>query len=323
MAHLSPCSPMRSPDSRPRQAGNLSTDFIASPRHAHCSTPERFYSKYVLASVNRVGDVDKLIRELRLEQSRSPHKAIEFEDDHEEVADMRMALRRERSSHASTREALQECEEKLQRLTAMSALVRLEQHRRLEAKTRELQELEETLRQKEWQMDETQAQLDKTKAQLRGTEELLKNLILSQGGGGVEKQQPQGSSTPSAARTDSPSQGSSPQSRIAESFNCPITCELMQDPVVAADGFTYERWAIEKWLKHHDTSPCTGCSLPHKQLIPNFLIRSQIRNASALFGLATLVATEPPPPTRKEQLTSVRRNVGRRKRLHRPECVIS
>ena len=30
-------------------------------------------------------------------------------------------------------------------------------------------------------------------------------------------------------------------------------CQLMIDPVMAADGFTYEREAIELWLKGHDT----------------------------------------------------------------------
>jgi hypothetical protein len=24
-------------------------------------------------------------------------------------------------------------------------------------------------------------------------------------------------------------------------------CNLMADPVVASDGFTYERWAMERW----------------------------------------------------------------------------
>jgi len=44
-------------------------------------------------------------------------------------------------------------------------------------------------------------------------------------------------------------------------------CQLMIDPVIAADGFTYEREAIELWLQGHDTSPrtpwqrCSQCLL--------------------------------------------------------------
>lgn len=29
----------------------------------------------------------------------------------------------------------------------------------------------------------------------------------------------------------------------------------MRDPVIAADGHTYDREAIEMWLRNHDTSP--------------------------------------------------------------------
>merc|ERR1712146_346013 len=38
-------------------------------------------------------------------------------------------------------------------------------------------------------------------------------------------------------------------------FLCPLTRELMRDPVFTADGQTYEREAIEAWLRDHDTSP--------------------------------------------------------------------
>ena len=32
----------------------------------------------------------------------------------------------------------------------------------------------------------------------------------------------------------------------------------MEEPVVTQDGQTYERHAIEYWLRDHDTSPLTG-----------------------------------------------------------------
>ena len=34
-----------------------------------------------------------------------------------------------------------------------------------------------------------------------------------------------------------------------------------------ADGFTYERSAIEQWLENHNTSPKTGIELESKQLV--------------------------------------------------------
>jgi len=41
------------------------------------------------------------------------------------------------------------------------------------------------------------------------------------------------------------------------SFVCPITGAVMADPVVAADGYTYERGAVEGWLAAHTESPIT------------------------------------------------------------------
>ncbi len=40
-----------------------------------------------------------------------------------------------------------------------------------------------------------------------------------------------------------------------------LTQDLMQDPVVASDGYSYERAAIEKWLLTRDTSPMTNAPL--------------------------------------------------------------
>ena len=59
-------------------------------------------------------------------------------------------------------------------------------------------------------------------------------------------------------------------------LSCPITCELMQDPVVAADGMTYEKVAIERWLESHATSPMSGEALEHKFLNPNLFVRGKI-----------------------------------------------
>jgi sugar lactone lactonase YvrE len=52
-------------------------------------------------------------------------------------------------------------------------------------------------------------------------------------------------------------------------YLCPITMQRMVDPAVTADGHTYERLAIEQWLRTHDTSPMTGERLPNKTLSAN------------------------------------------------------
>ena len=49
-----------------------------------------------------------------------------------------------------------------------------------------------------------------------------------------------------------------PGQELRDEFTCPITRALMRVPVIAADGHTYCRAAIERWLLHHSTSPKTG-----------------------------------------------------------------
>lgn len=57
---------------------------------------------------------------------------------------------------------------------------------------------------------------------------------------------------------------------------CPITQDVMEDPVVCADGHSYERAAITHWLLARDTSPSTNAPLPHKNVVPNHALRNLI-----------------------------------------------
>jgi hypothetical protein len=61
---------------------------------------------------------------------------------------------------------------------------------------------------------------------------------------------------------------------LARDLTCPITGEILIDPVVAADGHTYERQAIERWLQDHQTSPLTNAALTSKQLLPNLRLKA-------------------------------------------------
>ena len=56
-------------------------------------------------------------------------------------------------------------------------------------------------------------------------------------------------------------------------MDCPITLERMVDPVVAADGHTYERHAIEHWLSERSSSPLTGAPLYDPKVRPNHTLR--------------------------------------------------
>jgi len=63
---------------------------------------------------------------------------------------------------------------------------------------------------------------------------------------------------------------------VPEELCCPLTMEPMVQPVVTADGHTYEQAAIAAWLEQHETSPLTNERLPHKNTIPNQLARTQL-----------------------------------------------
>ena len=65
---------------------------------------------------------------------------------------------------------------------------------------------------------------------------------------------------------------------VPDAFLCPLTLDLMLDPVVTCDGQTYERGAIEQWLRQSSTSPLTGQQLPHLGLAPNVVLRGLIRD---------------------------------------------
>lgn len=62
----------------------------------------------------------------------------------------------------------------------------------------------------------------------------------------------------------------------AESLVCPITLEIFRNPVLAQDGYTYERDAIENWIKVHGTSPKTGQQLSLDHLYPNHIVKELV-----------------------------------------------
>jgi hypothetical protein len=58
---------------------------------------------------------------------------------------------------------------------------------------------------------------------------------------------------------------------------CPITRELLRDPVIISCGDTFERWAIAKWFEDNDTCPaCRAHS--GKTLMPNKIIKKLVND---------------------------------------------
>jgi hypothetical protein len=78
-----------------------------------------------------------------------------------------------------------------------------------------------------------------------------------------------------------------PQPKPAEppkEFMCPITLEIMGDPVVLADGFSYERQAITEWMSSNRISPMTG-TVVEKTIIANTILRTLINDWRATNGV--------------------------------------
>lgn len=64
---------------------------------------------------------------------------------------------------------------------------------------------------------------------------------------------------------------------IPADFRCPITLDLMTDPVVVATGQTYDRTSVTQWIESgHNTCPKTGQTLAHTNLITNRALKSLI-----------------------------------------------
>jgi hypothetical protein len=62
-----------------------------------------------------------------------------------------------------------------------------------------------------------------------------------------------------------------------EELRCPISLQLMYDPVIISSGQTYEHICIEKWFNDgHSTCPKTQQQLAHLSLTPNYCVKALI-----------------------------------------------
>lgn len=62
-------------------------------------------------------------------------------------------------------------------------------------------------------------------------------------------------------------------------FRCPLSSELMLDPVILASGQTFERCSIRKWLDSGlRICPSTRQILAHTNLVPNYTVKVLITN---------------------------------------------
>jgi hypothetical protein len=66
--------------------------------------------------------------------------------------------------------------------------------------------------------------------------------------------------------------------QVPDMFVCPLTLDLMQDPVISKYGQSYEREAILQWLTEgHTVCPLTRRRLEMRDIITNHKLRAEIR----------------------------------------------
>ncbi|CAM6058474.1 unnamed protein product [Sphagnum tenellum] len=81
-----------------------------------------------------------------------------------------------------------------------------------------------------------------------------------------------------------------------EELRCPISLQLMSDPVIVASGQTYERVCIEKWFQEgHVTCPKTRQRLSHLNLTPNYCVKGLIASWCEAHDIGVPEPPSPPP----------------------------
>jgi TPR repeat protein len=130
-----------------------------------------------------------------------------------------------------------------------------------------------------------------------------------------------------AAATPGPVTGTGPSSAVPEAFLCPISHELMADPVCAADGHTYDRPEIGKWFATGKrTSPMTNAAMPNTMLTPNLRLKTLIMEWQGRSNeqwvadhIAAVVMAGSDPKAVEAKLLELAQFVAHRKAVIHPE----
>ncbi|XP_020217904.1 U-box domain-containing protein 19 [Cajanus cajan] len=76
----------------------------------------------------------------------------------------------------------------------------------------------------------------------------------------------------------------------SDDFRCPISLELMSDPVTIETGHSYDRSSILKWFRSGNaTCPKTGRRLNSTELVPNLVLRRLIQQYCYANGIDTSI----------------------------------
>ncbi|KAB2612354.1 U-box domain-containing protein 21 [Pyrus ussuriensis x Pyrus communis] len=110
---------------------------------------------------------------------------------------------------------------------------------------------------------------------------------------------------------------------IPTHFRCPISLDLMKDPVTLPTGMTYDRSSIEKWIETgNSTCPVTNQELTSFDQIPNHALRRMIQDwcvENRSYGIERIPT--PRIPVIPYEVSRIRERVmGAARRLDEKKC---
>ncbi|KAK8655426.1 hypothetical protein V6N13_108002 [Hibiscus sabdariffa] len=77
-----------------------------------------------------------------------------------------------------------------------------------------------------------------------------------------------------------------------DDLKCPISLEMMSDPVTLSSGHTYDRCSILKWFRSGNAAcPKTGQKLINTALVPNLVLRGIIQQYCAENGIPAVISS--------------------------------
>jgi hypothetical protein len=112
---------------------------------------------------------------------------------------------------------------------------------------------------------------------------------------------------------------------IADEVVCPITRQLLVDPVMARDGKVYERGSIETWLKKHERSPMNGNHM-EATLVPALHVRNIIEALIASDAIdadmAKMWVERSEKEAKHKALLALAKQIPPWSRCHRGSCTV-
>ena len=80
---------------------------------------------------------------------------------------------------------------------------------------------------------------------------------------------------------------------VPEEYLCPLTMDLMMEPLLSREGHNYERDAILNWVAEHGTSPLTRQPLRPSHLVRNRTLETKINFFRKQHGIVDDASVDP------------------------------